>query len=84
MRRLRASPGVVLDQRLADREAPPLKRRGPRNYFPAFASSIMVDTQISSLAQNLDGDPWPVKSKEETPSIYIDLSYDEALELLVG
>jgi hypothetical protein len=48
----------------------------------AFASSIMVDTQISSLAQNLDGDPWPVKSKEETPSIYIDLSYDEALELL--
>ncbi len=27
----------------------------------AFASSIMVDTQISSLAQNLDGPTWPVK-----------------------
>jgi hypothetical protein len=42
----------------------------------------MVDTQISSLAQNLDGDPWPIKTKDETPSLYIDLTYDEALELL--
>jgi hypothetical protein len=48
----------------------------------AFASSIMVDTQISSLAQNLDGPVWPVKAKEETPSKYIDLDYSEALELL--
>ncbi len=47
-----------------------------------FASSIMVDTQLSSLAQNLDGPVWPVKSKDETPAKYIDLSYDEALELL--
>jgi len=47
-----------------------------------FASSIMVDTQISSLAQNLDGPTWSVKSKDETPAKYIDLSYDEALELL--
>jgi hypothetical protein len=42
----------------------------------------MVDTQISSLAQNLDGPVWPVKSKDETPSRYIDLSFGEALELL--
>jgi hypothetical protein len=48
----------------------------------AFASSIMVDTPISSLAQNLDGPVWPVKSKDETPAKYIDLSYGEALELL--
>jgi hypothetical protein len=48
----------------------------------AFASSIMVDTPISSLAQNLDGPTWPVKSKDETPAKYIDLSYGEALELL--
>jgi hypothetical protein len=48
----------------------------------AFASSIMVDTQVSSLAQNLDGPVWPVKSKDETPAKYIDLSYEEALELL--
>jgi len=48
----------------------------------AFASSIMVDTQISSLAQNLDGPTWPVKTKDESPAKYIDLSYGEALELL--
>ena len=48
----------------------------------SFASSIMVDTQVSSLAQNLDGPVWPVKSKDETPAKYIDLSYGEALELL--
>lgn len=48
----------------------------------AFASSIMVDTQVSSLAQNLDGPTWPVKSKDETPAKYIDLSYEEAIELL--
>ena len=48
----------------------------------AFASSIMVDTSVSSLAQNLDGPVWPVKSKDETPAKYIDLSYGEALELL--
>ncbi len=48
----------------------------------SFASSIMVDTPISSLAQNLDGPTWPVKSKDETPAKYIDLSYGEAMELL--
>ena len=48
----------------------------------AFASSIMVDTQVSSLAQNLDGPVWPVKSKDETPAKYIDLSFEEAVELL--
>ncbi|HEY1792216.1 MAG TPA: hypothetical protein VGG34_04805 [Opitutaceae bacterium] len=48
----------------------------------AFASSIMVDTSISSLAQNLDGPVWPLKAKDETPARYIDLSYEEALELL--
>src|SRR3954469_3430949 len=48
----------------------------------AFAASIMVDTAISSLAQNLDGPEWPIKGKDETPSKYIDLSFDEVLELL--
>ena len=49
----------------------------------AFSSSIMVDTAITSLAQNLDVADWPIKGKEETPSAYIDLSYDEAKALLV-
>lgn len=48
----------------------------------AFASSIMVDTALSSLAQNLDGPDWPIKGKDETPAKYIDLSFDEALEIL--
>lgn len=48
----------------------------------AFASSIMVDTSLNSLAQNLDGPEWPIKGKEETPSKYIDLSFAEAVELI--
>ncbi len=48
----------------------------------AFASSIMVDTAISSLAQNLDGPDWPIKGKDETPAKYIDHSFEEVVELL--
>ena len=48
----------------------------------AFASSIMVDTSISSLAQNLDAPDWPLKGKDETPAKYIDLTFDEVVELL--
>jgi hypothetical protein len=48
----------------------------------AFAASIMVNTPLSSLAQNLDGPDWPVKGKEETPAAYIDLGYDEMVTML--
>ncbi len=48
----------------------------------AFASSIMVDTPLNSLAQNLDGVEWPIKAKEETPAKYIDQSFEEVLEVL--
>jgi hypothetical protein len=48
----------------------------------AFASSIMVNTSISSLAQNLDGPDWPIQDREETPALYIDLPLSEAHELL--
>jgi hypothetical protein len=48
----------------------------------AFATSIMVDTSINSLAQNLDGPEWPIKAKDESPAKYIDLTFDEAVELL--
>lgn len=48
----------------------------------AFATSIMVDTSLSSLAQNLDGPEWPIKGKEETPAKYLDLSYEEVVEML--
>ncbi len=47
----------------------------------AFKDSIMVDTALSSLAQNLDGPDWPVEGAQEKPSKYIDLFYDELIVL---
>ncbi|HEX2851741.1 MAG TPA: hypothetical protein VHO24_00785 [Opitutaceae bacterium] len=46
----------------------------------AFSSSIMVDTSLNSLAQNLDGPEWPIL--DDTPANYIDLSFAEMRELL--
>lgn len=48
----------------------------------AFASSIMVDTKLSSLAQNLEGPDWPINGNDETPAAYIDLTFDEVKEML--
>ncbi len=48
----------------------------------AFSSSILVDTPLDSLAQNLEGVDWPLKGKDETPATYIDLSFDEMRESL--
>jgi len=42
----------------------------------AFKTSIMVNTALSSLAQNLDGPDWPVTGADEKPAKYLDLSYD--------
>lgn len=50
----------------------------------AFATSIMVDTPLTSLAQNLEGPAWPIDGRDETPAAYIDLSYAEAQETLVA
>ena len=49
----------------------------------AFASSILVDTALSSLAENLDGPLWPNPDKSETPANYIDFDYDEAVAALL-
>ncbi len=43
----------------------------------SFASSLMVDTPLASLAQNLDGVSWPFDGISETSAAYIDLTYDE-------
>ena len=43
----------------------------------SFGSSIMVDTALSSLAQNLDGLDWPFKGADEKPSTYLDYTYGE-------
>jgi len=49
----------------------------------AFAESIMIDTQLTSLAQNLDGADWPMKGKDETPAKYVELTFAEVQEMLV-
>jgi len=48
----------------------------------AFATSIMVDTALGSLAQNLDGPAWPIPGPDETPAAYIDLAFDDVLDVL--
>ncbi len=48
----------------------------------AFSSSILVDTSLTSLAQNLEGVDWPLAGSDETPAAYIDLSFDEMRERL--
>ena len=42
-----------------------------------FHTSIMVDTALGSLAQNVDATDWPLRNKDETPSKYIDLTFEE-------
>jgi len=44
-----------------------------------FRHSIMADTSLVSLAQNLDTKEWPHKAEDEKPSKYIDFTYDELL-----
>ncbi|MGF1450499.1 MAG: hypothetical protein ACFB21_00315 [Opitutales bacterium] len=46
-----------------------------------FATSLMVDTKLNALAQNLELDDWPLKGENETPSKYIDYSWDELNDL---
>jgi hypothetical protein len=47
----------------------------------SFATSLMVDTKLRALAQNLEVDDWPLKGDNETPSKYIDFTWDELKEL---
>jgi len=46
-----------------------------------FRTSIMADTSLVSLAQNLDTKEWPLSGDDEKPSKYIDFNYDELLML---
>jgi len=46
-----------------------------------FATSLMVDTSLLSLSQNLEIEEWPIKGAGETPSKYIDFTWEELQEL---
>ena len=48
----------------------------------AFANSILVETPLASLAQDLDVPPWPIVSPDETPAAYIYLPYPQAIAAL--
>ena len=42
-----------------------------------FATSNMVELNLNSLAQNAEAMDWPIEGEDETPSKYIDFTYDE-------
>lgn len=46
-----------------------------------FRNSIMTETSLVSLAQNLDMKEWPINDPEEKPAKYIDFTWDELLML---
>ncbi|HVU18925.1 MAG TPA: hypothetical protein VHD32_18615 [Candidatus Didemnitutus sp.] len=46
-----------------------------------FRNSIMTETSLVSLAQNLDMEEWPHSGPEEKPSKYIDFTWEELLML---
>lgn len=46
-----------------------------------FRRSIMADTALTSLAQNLEIKDWPVSGGEEKPSKYFDFTWGELLML---
>lgn len=50
----------------------------------AFAKSILVDTPLGSLAQDLDVPPWPINAPDETPAAYIYLPYTKAVAALAA
>ena len=50
----------------------------------AFGSSIMVDTALTSLAQNLDGLDWPFVGAAAKPDTFFDINNGAIKEELVG
>ena len=47
-----------------------------------FCSSILADTALSSLAQNLEGVEWPLTGPDEVPTHDLALSFDELRDSL--
>lgn len=49
-----------------------------------FNRSLLVDTSLASLAENIDGCVWPLSGPEETASAYIDLTFPEVINALLA
>jgi len=50
----------------------------------AFMQSILMDTPLATLAQDLDVPPWPVNAPDETPAAYVYLPYSQAVAALAA
>lgn len=68
---------------------PPAQRAVPRltpsawdELRRAFHQSILIDTPLASLAQNIEGCAWALPDPDEKPSAYVDLTHAETLERL--
>jgi hypothetical protein len=48
----------------------------------AFHHSILVDTPLASLAQNIEGCAWVLQDADEKPSAYVDLCHADVVERL--
>ncbi len=48
----------------------------------AFHRSILIDTPLASLAQNIEGCAWALQDPDERPSAYVDLSHADVLDRL--
>lgn len=47
-----------------------------------FQRSLLVETSLPSLAENIDGCVWPISGPDETPGAYIDLNHEELIAKL--
>ncbi len=52
------------------------------NLRQEFQRSMLVDTSLCSLAENIDGCSWPGDDRDETPACFIELTRGEALARL--
>lgn len=50
----------------------------------SFRHSLLVDTSIAALADNIDGCQWPKKGPGETPAAYLGLAHEEAIARLAS
>lgn len=66
-------------------QTPPAPRVTPEQWDALrqrFQQSMMLQTSIAALAENIDGCVWPIRAADETPSDYVDLPYSGALSRL--
>ncbi len=48
----------------------------------AFQNSLMRDTSLAALAENIDGCVWPIRAPDENPAVYLGLDHAQVLARL--